>query len=142
MSTYTHVIQNLRDKGFRITPQRELIIKAITRSDHHMSAEEIFDAVGIHTQALNLATIYRTLDLLVEQGLACRNDLGGGCVVYSTIHHGPHIHLVCRLCGDIIDAEYPLIAPLGEQLQEQYAFEADLQHISIFGVCHKCKGGC
>ena len=60
-------------------------------------------------------------------------------MVYSIMRHGPHIHLVCRLCGQVTEADYPLIEPLGKQFQEQYGFMADLQHISIFGLCKKCQ---
>jgi Fur family ferric uptake transcriptional regulator len=141
MSTNSSLIQQLRQKGFRITPQREMIIKAITESNQHMSAEQVYERVRQRTQAINLATIYRTLDLLVEQGLVCRNDLGGGRIKYATQQHGTHIHLVCRQCGCVIDAEYSLIAPLADQFRARYDFEADLQHISISGLCQDCQKG-
>ena len=138
--THCHtIIADLRQQGYRITPQREMIIEVIAHSGRHMTAEDIFDELQVHTRAINLATVYRTLDLLVEGGFTSRNDIGSGKVVYSTMRHGPHIHLVCRHCSQVIDADYHLIAPVGEQLQEQYGFNADLQHISIFGVCAACQ---
>jgi Fur family ferric uptake transcriptional regulator len=138
--THCHtIIADLRQQGYRITPQREMIIEIIAHSNRHMTAEDIFGELQVHTRAINLATVYRTLDLLVEGGFASRNDIGSGKVVYSTMRHGPHIHLVCRHCGQVIDADYHLISPVGEQLQEQYGFSADLQHISIFGVCAACQ---
>ena len=66
-------IEKLRTRGFRITPQREMIIETLVRNNSHMAAEEIFGVLQKRTRALNIATIYRTLDLLVEEGLACRN---------------------------------------------------------------------
>ena len=136
IDTYT---EQLRAHGYRITPQREMIIKILAHSNTHMAAEEIFEALQTRTKALNIATVYRTLDLLVEEGLACRNDLGSGYVIYAIMRHGPHIHLVCRQCGQVTEAEYPLIAPLGEQLQERYGFLPDLQHVSIAGLCAECQ---
>ena len=133
------LIESLRQKGYRITPQREWIIDAVAHSEHHVSAEQILERVQQHTTAINLATVYRTLELLTAQGLVTRLDLGEGCVVYATTHHGPHIHLVCRLCGRVIDADQQLITSLGQQLAEQYRFQADLQHISILGVCAGCR---
>ena len=59
----------LRARGYRMTPQREMIITALTSSDHHITAEEIFESLHERTRALNIATVYRTLDLLVEEGL-------------------------------------------------------------------------
>lgn len=132
-------IQSLRQKGFRITTQREWIIDAIAHSKHHISADKILEIVQEHSPEINLATIYRTLDLLTAQGLVSRLDLGDGCVKYATPSHGPHIHLVCRLCGQVIDADQQLIATLGQQLEEKYCFQADLRHVSLLGVCANCR---
>ena len=133
------LIESLRQKGFRITPQREWIIDAIAHSEHHISADQILERVQKHTTVINLATVYRTLELLTAQGLVSRLDLGGGTVVYATTHHGPHIHLVCRLCGGVIEANQQLITSLGQQLAEHYRFQADLLHVSILGVCADCR---
>ena len=125
--------------NFRITPQRELIINAITNAERHLSAEEIFQEVSKVTGASNLATVYRTLDLLFEEGLACRNDLGGGRVVFATTEHGHHIHLVCRQCGTVIDADSDYLQPIQDELKDHYQFDADLEHISLFGLCQGCQ---
>jgi len=106
-----------------------------------MTAEEIFEEVQQKSQVVNIATVYRVLDLLYAEGLACRNDLGAGKIVYATTQHGSHIHLVCRRCGHILDADESLTAPLEENLKQQYSFKPDLQHISIFGLCKVCLGG-
>ena len=138
--THEHtLIERLRQKGFRITPQRELIVDAIAHSQHHISAEQILEIVQQHTSAVNLATVYRTLEMLTAQGLVSRLDLGDGCVVYATSYHGPHVHLVCRLCGHVVDADHQITASLGQQLADQYHFWADLTHISILGVCNFCQ---
>ena len=139
MSHCHTIIASLRQRGYRITPQREMIIQAIAHSEHHMTADEIFAELHKHTQATNIATVYRTLDMLCEEGFVCRNDLSKGKVVFSTFKHGPHIHLVCRYCNRVIDADSQVLQPLGEVLQSQYDFNADLQHISIFGVCADCQ---
>jgi Fur family ferric uptake transcriptional regulator len=133
------IIEDLRDKGYRITPQRELIIRAVAHSETHISAEEVHTALQKHTQATNLATVYRTLDLLWEEGLACRNDLGEGRTVYTTLKHGPHIHLVCRCCNAIVEAAPNLLTDLEAALANQHGFSADLQHLSIFGICQYCQ---
>jgi Fur family ferric uptake transcriptional regulator len=139
MSHCQTLIDKLRLQGYRITPQREMIIEALAHSDHHLSAEQIFASVQERVRGVNLATVYRTLDLLIGQGLASRLDLGDGQVVYATSHHGPHIHLVCRQCGHVTDADHELVASLGLEIQSQYGFTADLQHISILGVCSACQ---
>jgi Fur family ferric uptake transcriptional regulator len=132
-------VEALRSRGYRITPQREMIIEELASTNAHMAAEEIHDAIQKRTKALNIATIYRTLDMLVEEGLACKNDLGSGFVVYAITRHGPHIHLVCRACGQVTEANQSLISDLGKDLQQKYGFAADLRHISLFGVCSECQ---
>ncbi|KPL05941.1 hypothetical protein AMJ86_10320 [bacterium SM23_57] len=133
------IIEHLRKKGYRITPQREMIIESIAHSNSHMSAEEVFSELQKRTKATNIATVYRTLEMLWEEGLACRNDLGEGHIVYATLEHGPHIHLICRYCSTVIDADPRVLQPLQERLNSEYRFEADLQHLSIFGVCKGCQ---
>ncbi|MBM3143678.1 MAG: transcriptional repressor [Chloroflexi bacterium] len=139
MSPCSTLTEHLRQKGYRITLQREMIIQTIAHSEQHISAEEVFAEVRKHTPAANLATVYRTLDMLWEEGLACRNDLGECRIVYAALQHGPHIHLVCRYCNRLIDADPQALESLREELDTEYGFTADLQHISIFGVCAGCQ---
>lgn len=139
MSPCQTFIDTLRSDGFRITPQRELIIEAIAHSGHHINADEVFARIKGHSHSVNIATVYRTLDLLVEQGLASCIDLGEGRVIYATNQHGPHIHLVCRQCGQVIDADQEMLSSIDRQLQTEYHFLPDLQHISMVGLCAGCQ---
>lgn len=133
------IIAELRNRGYRITPQREMIIEALTHSPEHITAEAIAQQLEKHTQAINIATIYRTLELLWQEGLACRNDLSEGKIVFATFQHGPHIHLVCRKCDKVIDGDIGLLSELRQKLQQLYHFDPDLDHFSIFGVCSECQ---
>ena len=135
----TILLNILRQRGYRITPQRELILNAAMQSQAHVTAETIFERVQQHTQALNIATVYRTLDLLVTEGLFRRTDLGGGSMVYAPTEHGPHIHLVCYKCQQTLEAEYQLVANLTSEIQQRHHFSADLHHVSIFGLCANCQ---
>jgi Fur family ferric uptake transcriptional regulator len=139
MSPCQTYIDTLRTHGYRITPQREMIIEAIAHQGEHIDADEVFSRVRERTRTVNLATVYRTLDLLVEQGLAYRIDLGEGRVIYSNNQHGPHVHLVCRKCGRVFDADQALLLSVYQSLQTDYQFAADLQHISILGLCKDCQ---
>jgi len=132
------LLQALRAQGHRITPQRTVILEVIAHAERHLSAEEVFELAQARTPAVNIATVYRTLDLLVERGLASRADLCGK-MVYTTMRHGPHIHLVCRLCGHVTDADHHLLLPLSQEIQAHYHFTPDLQHISMLGVCAACQ---
>ena len=134
-------LSTLRKRGYRITPQREMIIKTITRNGSHFTADELYSELQKQTQSLNIATVYRTLEMLVEEGLVSRSDFGQGHVIFAPEGHGPHIHLVCRLCGDVIDADITLAETMKNGLQDRYQFKLDLHHLSVFGVCSQCQKG-
>ena len=131
----------LRERGYRITPQRELIINAISPTSSHFTAEMVFKEVHRQAKAINLATIYRTLDLLVEEGLVSRSDFGQGQIIYATEEHGPHIHLVCRQCGQVTDAEAAHADSLRASLWKDHHFQLDRNHLTLFGVCSQCQQG-
>jgi Fur family ferric uptake transcriptional regulator len=139
MSPCHTLIEKLRKQGYRLTPQREMIVEAVAHAGRHVTAEEVYEQVLTRTSAVNVATVYRTLDLLVELGLISRADLGDGRVTYASPVHGPHCHLVCRRCGCVIEADHALVVPLDERLQEQYCFVADLDHLAIPGLCADCQ---
>ena len=139
MSHCHTLLDTLRQRGYRMTPQREMIIETLAHTGKHVSAEEIYDQVHSRARAINIATVYRTLDLLVANGLASRADLWDGCVVYTTFEHGEHIHLVCKHCGEVLNAEHHLLEPLDNKLRSNYQFLADLEHLSITGLCARCQ---
>jgi len=132
-------LKKLRENGYRITPQREMVISVIAHSGRHMTAEEVYAEVRGKTSSLNIATVYRTLDLLVENGLATRSDLGAGKTVYATGKHGPHIHLVCRQCGSVLEAEDLKVEYLLSDIMEKHGFDCSPRHFAIKGLCEKCR---
>jgi len=134
-------LKNLREKGYRITPQREWVIQAVASHTSHFTAEMVSESVKEKSTAVNLATIYRTLDLLVDEGIISRSDLGQGQIIYANQKHGHHIHLVCRSCRQVIDASVSCTESIKEALKADYGFELDLNHISLFGICSNCKNG-
>ena len=98
--THCHtLLEQLRRRGYRITPQREMIIEALAHTQEHQTAEQVHAQVSRHSSAVNLATVYRTLDMLVNEGLANRAAMHTGQAIYTSDLHGPHIHIVCRRCG-------------------------------------------
>jgi Fur family ferric uptake transcriptional regulator len=131
-------IQTLRDLGYRITPQREMILQAMAHCQEHMTADEILAEVQQKTSSVNITTIYRTLDLLVAEGIVNMANLWDGRSVYTTSQHGAHIHAVCRVCGASFEIKESLLALFASEVKEQYNFDVDINHISISGVCSKC----
>ncbi len=133
------LIHQLRQRGYRITPQREMIVQALASAGGHVSVEAIFEKVKNRSSAVNIATVYRTLEMLVAEGLISRTSLRNDQAVYVTDQHGPHIHLVCRQCGGLVVMTPEGMAPLVEQIKAEHHFTADLQHLSISGLCASCQ---
>jgi len=133
------LITKLGEQGYRLTPQRMLVLEAIAGSDHHISAEEIYAQVVAKYSHVNISTIYRTLDLLKRLGLVTETDLGGGRVRYHPVDKGHHHHLVCQACGAIIDLDESVLSSLKSRLLQEYKFSADLKHLAIFGHCANCS---
>jgi len=99
MSHHTQLIESVRQQGYRMTPQREMILEAIHGDDGHLTADEIYQKVRAKSPAVNLATIYRTLELLKALRLVTAIDTGEGCVYYELAGEQRHHHLVCKECG-------------------------------------------
>jgi len=132
-------VYRLTELGYRLTPQRMMILSAIEDSDSHISAEEIYAQVVAKYPHVNISTVYRTLELLKRLGLVTETDLGEGRVRYHPADKGHHHHLVCRECGATIDLDESALFPLKNTLLRDYKFVADLRHLAIFGRCTNCR---
>jgi Fur family ferric uptake transcriptional regulator len=139
MSHPGETVKKLTEKGYRMTPQRLLIVSAIENSDGHVSAEEIYAQVVAKYPHVNISTVYRTLELLKELGLVTETDFGEGRVRYHPAEKGHHHHLVCTECGAIIDLDESSLASLKRMLLREYKFHANLKHLAIFGRCDRCS---
>jgi len=128
----------LSKQGYRLTPQRLMILSAIENSNNHISAEEIYTQVVAKYPNVNISTVYRTLELLERLGMVTKTDLGGGRVRYHPAEKGHHHHLVCRECGAVIDLDESVLASLKDTLIREYGFIADLRHLAILGRCVNC----
>ncbi|HEY78543.1 MAG TPA: transcriptional repressor [Dehalococcoidia bacterium] len=133
------IADKLGQRGYRLTPQRLMVLAAIENSDDHVSAEEIYAQVVARYPYVNISTVYRTLELLKELGLVTEIDLGEGRVRYHPVDKGHHHHLVCQKCGAIIDVDESTLARLQDVLLARYNFSASLRHVAIFGTCGKCR---
>ena len=139
MKQPTDIVRKLSENGYRLTPQRVMIISAIENSDGHISAEEIYAQVIAKYPQVNISTVYRTLELLKQLGLVTKTDFGEGRVRYHPAGKGHHHHLVCTGCGAVIDLDESLLSSLESTLLSEYKFSADLKHLAIFGRCARCS---
>lgn len=131
--------QELQERGYRLTPQRIMVLDALHGVDKHISAEEIYVQVKAKYPYANISTIYRTLDLLKELDLVTEIDLGDGRVRYHHAEKGHHHHLVCSKCGKIINLPEATLLSLTDALARDYQFKADVKHLAIFGLCAECQ---
>jgi len=125
--------------GYRLTPQRMMVVEALHDSEKHVSAEDIYARVKAKYPYANISTVYRTLELLKELGLVNEIALGDGCIRFHPAEKGRHHHLVCQKCGKVIDLPESELAPLENVLSEKHQFKADLKHTAVFGLCARCR---
>ena len=134
------ITNRLSEQGYRLTPQRMMVLAAIENSEHHISAEEIYAQVVAKYTHFNISTVYRTLELLHRLGLVTETDLGGGRVRYHPADKGRHHHLVCQECGKVMDLDESVLDNLKLVLRRDYKFDPDTRHLAFFGRCADCRG--
>lgn len=126
-------------KGLRSTDQRRLIVETFFRSDNHVSIEELLARVREKDRRVGYATVYRTLKLLTQCGVAYERRFGDGLTRYELaddVTH--HDHLICLACGDIIEFEEPRIEELQERVARNNGFELRSHKHELYGICPKC----
>lgn len=128
----------LRARGYRLTPQRQLVLEAVQDLEH-ATPDEILAHVRDRASGVNISTIYRTLELLEEIGLVTHTHLSHGAPTYHSSAVPKHVHLVCRSCKSVYDIDPEVVQPLVTRLQEDEGFDTDVAHLTIFGLCRKCS---
>jgi Fur family ferric uptake transcriptional regulator len=128
---------DLRQRGYRLTPQRQLVLEAVDALEH-ATPDGILCEVRKTASAVNISTVYRTLELLEELGLVSHAHLGHGAPTYHLADRHDHMHLVCRDCDVVTEAPVALAAPLTDGLRAEFGFDTDMKHFAIFGRCRDC----
>ena len=128
----------LRASGYRVTPQRQLVLEAVTRLEH-ATPEEIYAEVKQTARGVNVSTVYRTLELLEQIGLVTHTHLEHGAPRYHLAADAQHVHLVCRDCEQGHRGRPGRGRPPDAALDEQYGFETDVGHLTVFGRCEDCR---
>jgi len=130
--------QRLRERGYRLTPQRELILEAVEKLGH-ATPDEVLAEVRTHSTAVNASTIYRTLEVLEELGLVRHAHLSDRAPTYHSVGDHEHFHLVCRNCHKVISVDPHVLTPVTDRLAADHAFTVDIGHLAIFGTCVECE---
>jgi Fur family transcriptional regulator, ferric uptake regulator len=126
----------LREQGLRLTPQRELILRAVEEL-RHATPDEVLAQVRTQASSVNASTVYRTLEVLEELGLVRHTHLSDRAPTYhSTLEH-EHVHVVCRRCHAVRSYDPDLVQPVVAALADD-GFTVDVGHLAIFGTCADC----
>lgn len=127
----------LRASGYRATSQRVLVLAVIAEL-RHATPDQVLVEARRRGSAIDLSTVYRTLELLDEVGLITHAHLGHGSPTYHSVDERPHIHLVCRRCNRVSQVDAATLDPMVSAVAEQSGFVADVGHLVLHGVCGEC----
>ena|ERR1043166_982628 len=128
----------LSDQGFRHSKPRNLVAEEFFKSDGHVGIESLYKKVHRIDPKIGIATVYRTLNLLVESDLAVRRDFLNGVATYEKMPEVHHDHLLCTRCGKIIEFHQDQIEELQDRVAKKYRFHLDFHKMELYGRCFKC----
>ncbi len=129
--------RGLRESGRRLTPQRQMVLEAVNELEH-ATPEEVFARVHASSSAVNISTVYRSLELLEQLGLVSHTHLGPGATTYHQAREVHHLHLVCRGCGHVAEVPSSAAEELLARVREAEGFVVDVAHLSLYGRCAGC----
>lgn len=134
---------SLKEKGYKLTPQRRAIVDIIIRNEgSHLTTEELYGLVKEECPEIGLATVYRTVQLLEELGVVSKLDLNDGCYRYELVHETEshqHHHLICDSCGKVIEVEGDLLEALEHRIESKYDFKIKNHSLKFYGICSECS---
>ena len=131
----------LRANRLKITNQRHLVAKAFFKQKGHISAEELYRKVQKRIPEIGYTTVYRTLNLLIDAGLASSHNFKGSFTRFEPAGgHEHHDHLICTGCGKIVEFNNSRIEKLQEEVAREHGFHVTDHTLEIFGLCKACRG--
>lgn len=136
-------IAALRREGLRITVPRRQVIDVLARTDEHLTVEDLHERVQERTDGIHLATIYRTVETLVQSGLIDHIHLPHGATTYhlTVDEAASHCHAMCTACDRVIDLPPDVLDGVAGELLRQHGFELNSRHAALTGRCGDCQTG-
>ena len=139
----THGIRNsLKERGIRLTRQRQILLDLIDKSGEHLDAERLYQLAKGVDPKLNRVTVYRTLKMLKEGGLVDELDLmhyGGDQHYYETRMKQEHAHIICLRCGRVEEFYGEPLQKLRRQIESHFGFQILIARTEIGGYCSHCQ---
>lgn len=133
------LVKELRERGMRVTPQREMVLAALHDLHGHAAVDDIFQVVRSRSSSVDKTTVYRTLELLRELGLVHEVDVGDSVLRYELSLHGEHGHLLCTGCGRLLTFDCADLSQLRRALEREHGFDVQAEHQVLRGLCAACR---
>lgn len=134
------LLGRLRGEGYRLTPQRLALVRLLAEDNTHPSAEQVYLRLRDDYPTISLATVYNTLDVLVELGEALRLEINDGCTHFDVRRPSAHPHVVCRTCGRVEDLDLVSVDALAEAAERASDFRDLRPRFYFDGICPACAG--
>ena len=134
----------LREKGLKVTKQRLIVLEVLAENaERHLTAEEIYERVKVENPDIGLATVYRTVQLLLELELIDRINLDDGFVRYEIgdmekSEHHRHHHLICLRCGNVSAFQNDMLEALETGVKAALGFQVTDHEVKLYGICRDC----
>ena len=139
MSGHEVAVDRLRSQGYRMTPQRLSVLDIVASRSGHVGADEVWTQVKTQHPYVDLATVYRTLQLLKRVGVVTEVIIGNKLHFELTDQHNRHHHMVCSHCDAVQTLSPGYLDELSQRLQREFGFAPDLENFTIGGTCSKCQ---
>jgi len=136
----SHMLEAMRERGLRLTPQRLAILKILAESENHPSVEAVHQLILRDFPTTSLATVYKTVSLLKQMGQVLELAFADAGSRYDGAKPFPHPHVICTKCGAIADPEFSSMAEMAKEMADKSGYRITTHRLDFFGLCPNCRG--
>lgn len=133
-----HALEQLKNTGVRITPQRHAILAYLVESMAHPTADDIYRALEPKFPSMSVATVYNNLKMFIEAGMVRELTYGDSSSRFDA-NVSDHYHVICEKCGKMEDFSYPSLADVEHQAEKSTGFQVKGLRMELYGICKSCK---
>ena len=138
---FEELVTKLREREYRLTPQRIALLRLLIAGDDHPSASDLYEQIKDRFPTTSLATVYKTLNVLKEIDEVLELGFSHGDNRYDGNKPNPHPHLICINCGKILDAEVSLARDLVREVVQSSGYQIVSHRLDFYGLCPDCQQG-
>lgn len=136
---FSSLVETLKARGLRMTPQRLGILRALVMHPDHPSAEKLYQGLASEYPTMSLATVYKTIAMLKQAGEVLELEFSGRDNRFDGFNPRPHAHLICAGCGQILDPPMPNLGRIMETLAEKTGYDVISHRLDFYGLCPDCR---